>query len=195
MIAFISLGKARCAMMLPKSAAVLVLLMLAGCTVRAGAPTDALREGAIKETALEGDALEEGSPKTEGCAWSVDSEGIAAEFRGLRTGKGHFQGGTWNADVDKWMGRKHRIMIQLGSRLGSGDCAKAEIIQLLGLPDLTARESDAPFDLVKRLPAFEKPTAGPCELLIYYWRGAHDFLYFTSQDETILNSGWWYAGE
>jgi len=122
-------------------------------------------------------------------------EDIAAEFRGLRSTKGHFEGGTWNADLDKWMGRKHHIMIQLGSRLGSGECAKAEIIQRLGPPDQTARESDASFDLLNRLPEFERPAAGPYELLIYYWRGAHDFLYLISQDETILSSGWWYAGE
>ena len=158
-----------------KLGAILLLLALVGCAGRASAP---------------GDSLE-----TEGCNLSMESEDIAAEFRSLRTIKGHFEGGPWTADVDKWMGRKHQIMIQLGSRLGAGDCRKAQAIQLLGPPDLTAQKGDAPFDLVNRLPEFEKPATGPYELLIYYWRGTHDFLYFTSQGETILNSGWWYAGD
>ena len=122
-------------------------------------------------------------------------EDIAAEFRSLRTLKGHFEGGIWNDDLDKWMGRKHQLMIQLGSRLGAGEYSKAQVIQLLAPPDLTASEGDDLFDLVSSLPEFEKPATGPYEFLIYYWRGMHDFLYFTSQGETIIVSGWWYAGD
>jgi hypothetical protein len=93
------------------------------------------------------------------------------------------------------MGRKHQLMLQLGARLGAGDCRRAQVVQLLGPPDLIAREGDAPFDSVSRLAESEKPATGPYELLIYHWRGTHDFLYFTAQGETILNSGWWYAGD
>jgi hypothetical protein len=120
---------------------------------------------------------------------------IAAEFRSLRTIKGHFEGGTWDDDLDKWMGRKHQLMIQLGSRLGTGEYSEAQIIQLLAPPDLTAREGDALFDLVGSLAEFEEPTTGPYDLLIYYWRGSHDFLYFASRGQTIISSGWWYAGD
>jgi hypothetical protein len=147
-----------------------LMIILAGCADHASAPGDPI------ETR---DAIED----------------IAAEFRSLRTMKGHFEGGTWNDDLDKWMGRKHQLMIQLGSRLGAGQHSKAQVIQLLAPPDLTASEGDDLFDLVSSLPEFEKPATGPYELLIYYWRGRHDFLYFTSQGETIVNSGWWHAGE
>jgi hypothetical protein len=122
-------------------------------------------------------------------------EDIAAEFRSLRTIKGHFEGGTWNDDLDEWMGRKHQLMIQLGSRLGAGEYNKAQVIQLLASPDLIAREGDDLFDLVNSLAEFEKPATGPYDLLIYYWRGRHDFLYFTSRGQTIINSGWWHAGD
>jgi hypothetical protein len=93
------------------------------------------------------------------------------------------------------MGRKHQLMIQLGSRLGAGEYSKAQVVRWLDPPDLTTREGDNTFDLVNSLPEFEKPATGPYGFLIYYWRGTHDFLYFASQGETILNSGWWYAGE
>jgi hypothetical protein len=164
-------------MMHLKLATILILLLLAGCAGRAGTPNDPL------ETA-----------KADNLAMNPIQD-IAAEFRNLRTVKGHFQGGTWNDNVDKWMGRKHQLMIQLGSRLGAGEYSKAQVIQLLGPPDLTAREGDDTFDLVNNLSDFEKPATGPYEFLIYYWRGTHDFLYFTSQGETIINSGWWYAGD
>jgi len=153
-----------------KLATILIVLLLAGCAGRAS-PT--------------GGPLETMDP----------IKNIAAEFRRLRTIKGHFEGGTWNDDVDKWMGRKHQLMIQLGSHLGAGEYSTAQVMELLAPPDLIARQGDDLFDLVSSLPEFEKPATGPYELLIYYWRGTHDFLYFTSQGETILNSGWWYAGE
>jgi len=51
-------------------------------------------------------------------------EEIADEFKKVRKIKGHFDGGAWNDEVDKWMGRKHRLMIKLGLRLAGGkDCS------------------------------------------------------------------------
>ena len=155
--------------------AILVLLALTGCAGRTAAPV--------------------GSPEVQGGLISQESEEIAAQFRGLRAIKGHFQDGEWNADADTWMGRKHQLMIQLGTRLGASECRRAQVIQLLGFPDLTSREGDDTFDAVTRLPESEKPAAGLYELLIYYWRGTHDFLYFTAQGESILSSGWWHAGD
>jgi hypothetical protein len=164
-------------MMHCKLATILILLLLAGCAGRASTPGTPLET--VKADNLAVDPIED----------------IAAEFRNLRTIKGHFEGGTWNDDVDKWMGRKHQLMVQLGSRLGAGEYSKAQVIQWLGSPDLTARQGDDLFDLASSLPKFEKPATGSYELLVYHWRGTHDFLYFTSQGETIINSGWWYAGE
>lgn len=48
---------------------------------------------------------------------NTPTEKIAAEFRKIRKIKGHFQGAEWNDHVDKWMGRKHKLMIELGVRL------------------------------------------------------------------------------
>jgi len=67
-------------MMCGKLGAILVLLALAGCAGRAATPG--------------------GSPQTQGCLISSESEEIVAQFRDLRTIKGHFQDGEWNADVD-----------------------------------------------------------------------------------------------
>jgi hypothetical protein len=161
--------------MMCKLGAILALLAMAGCAGPAATP------GTF--------------PQTQGCPISSQSEEIAAQFRDLRAIKGHFQDGDWNPDVDAWMGRKHQLMLQLGARLGAGDCLREQLVQLLGPPDLTAREGDAPFDSISRLPEFDKPATGPCELLVYTWRGTHDFLYFTAQGETIFNSGWWQAGD
>lgn len=158
-----------------KLVTLLISLLLAGCAGTTGAP---------------------GNPASTATPLNVDPiENLAAEFKTLRTQKGHFEGGLWNDDVDKWMGRKHQIMIELGSHLGTGEYSTDQVIDLLAPPDLIAREGDDFFELVSSMSEFEKPAAGSYELLIYYWRGTHDVLYFTAQGERIINSGWWYAGD
>ena len=159
-----------------KLSAILVVFLLAGCADRTGGfgyPTATVEDGNLT---------------------MVSIEGLAAEFKNLRAIKGHFDGGDWNDDVDKWMGHKHQVMIELGLHLGTGEYDNTKVIRLLGSPDLIAREGDDLFRWVSDLPEFEELT-GSYELLIYTWRGTHDFLYFVSQDEVVVGSGWWYAGE
>jgi hypothetical protein len=120
---------------------------------------------------------------------------LADAFRDLRAIQGHFEGGTWNDDVDVWMGRKHRLMIELGERLGEGATGKTRVVELLGAPDASAQEGDALYDLIRDRAEFEGPSGGAYEFSIYHWRGEHDFLYLTTRGETILGAGWWYAGE
>lgn len=126
---------------------------------------------------------------------NIATEKLAAEFRELRKIKGHFNGGGWNDDVDKWMGRKHRLMIELGNRLANNKSPENDVLKLLGQPDQIARKGD---ELFKRLT--EGPGACPSagetdELPVYYWRGTHDLLFFCSVNGRIVHSGWWYAGE
>jgi hypothetical protein len=69
-------------------------------------------------------------------AWAVagDLGALSAEFKTLRAQSGHFSGGTWNDAVDKFGGRKHEVMLQLGEALGEGKHARNDIIALLGRP-------------------------------------------------------------
>ncbi len=120
---------------------------------------------------------------------------IADEFKKIREIKGHFDGGEWNDEVDKWMGRKHRLMIKLGLRLAGGNYEKSDIIKLLDQPDRIVGKGDYLFELIISQKRYDSLTAASYEFLVYYWRGRHDFLFFTCQDGVIINSGWWYAGE
>lgn len=120
---------------------------------------------------------------------------LAAEFQDLRAVRGRFDGADWNDDVDKWMGRKHQLMIQLGSQLGGGEYDAPQVIQWLGPPDQTAGPGDEAYELVSNLHEFTRPDADSYEFLIYHWRGEHDFLYFTIQGGNVIGSGWWYAYE
>ena len=155
---------------------IFALLILAGCA-QTGAPGDSTQTST--DASLPLDAIQK----------------IADEFKNLRVVKGHFDGGEWNDDVDQWMGRKHQLMIQLGERLGTGEYNQSQVIQALSQPDVIARETDDLYKLVSDSAEFTGPITGFYELLIYYWRGEHDFLYFTVQNGRITTSGWWYAGE
>ena len=158
-----------------KQALTLALLLLAGCVGPVHTPS--------------------GSPAEQGCDLPTGTQELAAELEHLRAVRGHFQGGPWIDDVDAWMGRKHQVMIELGSRLGGGGCARTQVTDLLGPPDQIARPGDAVFDQVSRQAEFQNPPGEAYELLLYYWRGARDFLYFTSEGGTILGSGWWHVYE
>lgn len=129
------------------------------------------------------------SSATEAC----NLEELAVEYRNLRTIPGHFGGGSWNDDADRWNGRKQQVMIQLGDCLGTGRYSKSEIIQWMGNPDRIAIKGDYYFAAIER-DRRNQPT-GNYQYLIYFWRGGHDFLYFTYRGETIIDSGWWMAGE
>jgi hypothetical protein len=126
---------------------------------------------------------------------NVPVEKLTAEFDKIRKIKGHFDGGKWNPEVDQWRGRKHRLMIELGVRLSNGKYHKSDIGKLLGQPDQIVKKGHDLFDLITSQPGYDSLTAGVYEFHVYYWRGTHDFLFFTCQDNVIVNSGWWYAGE
>lgn len=125
----------------------------------------------------------------------VPLEKLAAEFTEIRKIKGHFDGGKWNAEVDRRQGRKHRLMIELEIRLAKGKYQKSDIIRLLQPPDQIARCGDVLFKWITEQPGNNTITSAPVEYLLYYWRGTHDFLYFTCIDDAIVHSGWWYAWE
>ena len=155
-----------------KLSAILILLLLSGCAGRTGVssgPTPVPIPGPIHEQ--------------------------AEEFRRLRAVEGHFNGGEWNDDVDRWMGKQHALMVDLGERLGTGTYSRSQVVDLLGEPDAIAVEGDALYGQIRNRGEFERPDGDGYTFLIYHWRGEHDFLYFTCQGEAILNSGWWYAGE
>jgi hypothetical protein len=152
--------------------AILILILLAGCAGYAGVPD-------TPTPTPTPDAI----------------QGMADEFRRLRTVVGHFDGDNWNADVDRWMGKKHALMIELGDRLDTGAYSRSQAVDLLGEPDVIARQGDALYDRIQDRGEFVEPSSEVEAFLVYHWRGEHDFLYLIVREEAILGAGWWYAGE
>ena len=113
---------------------------------------------------------------------------LAAEFRAIRVQQGHFSGGEWNDAVDRFGGRKHEVMIELGRALADGKRTRAEVIALLGEPDAVLRPTDAMFRQ-----SYDGRDPQVRELLVYHWRGWHDFLYFASDGTRVHGADWWFA--
>jgi putative lipoprotein len=102
--------------------------------------------------------------------------GLAREYQELRTQKGHWNGGTFNPDLDSPGGRLRVIMGALGETLGQPPFQKNQIVALMGEPDSIVDKDGA-------------------EQLIYLWRNWHDYLYFVCSQGAVVSFSWWYAWE
>jgi hypothetical protein len=124
------------------------------------------------------------------CAAVADVGALSAEFKSLRVQSGHFSGGSWNEAVDKFGGRKHEVMLNLEEALGDGTHARSEVVALLGEPDQVLRAGETMFR-----DSYNGGDPRVSELLVYQWRGMHDYLFFTSDGAQVLGSAWWNAWE
>ncbi len=102
---------------------------------------------------------------------------LLEEYKELRKEKKkHYNTGEFNHDLDAWDGRMHNVMIELGDYFGKPIWKKSDIINFLGEPDATEKKNGE-------------------EKLVYFWRGWHDYLYFTCKNGIIQSSEWYFAFE
>lgn len=143
----------------------------------------------LASAGLVADAAEKSPAKP--AATAGDVETTAARYRELRALRGHFDGGTWRAELDRWQGDKHRVMVRLGESLGREGVKAKEVRRLMGKPDRIARDD---------LPGWEEtraqlPELKTRELWIYHWRGEHDYLAFAVDGAKVAAAQWYLAGE
>ena len=113
----------------------------------------------------------------------------AAEYRALRLVKGHFSGGPWNDAVDKWGGPKHALMGDLQQALGDGRHTEAQVGSLMGPPDEVLGPDSIYCQRQRDLPR------GASRMLVYWWRGRHDFLFFVCVGDRVVLARWFMALE
>lgn len=107
----------------------------------------------------------------------VDLNALAAEFRDLRKQTSHYkQGGEFNHNVDPYGSRMHQVMEELEARLTPAPPTIADLTALLGEPDA-------------------KETREGLLVLLYYWRGRHDYLYFVTDGKKVTAIRWYFAYE
>ncbi len=131
-------------------------------------------------------------PKIEPVAQTRVQEQDLREFRELREVRGHFAGGDWNEAVDKFDGRKHRLMKTLGIAAEQESWSVAELHLRLGSPDL---EPDTDRTLQNRLDSALGGKDKGEAIAAYFWRGNRDVLVFYRNSNGALAHAWWYAGE
>ncbi len=128
-----------------------------------------------------------------GCAQAQPVADLALQWQALRPLRGHFDGAAWNADVDRWQGRKHVLMQALAEQALTEQLSRETLTQRMGAPDALWRAGQpAHAGALEQAQWRGTPTA---ELLVYHWRGEHDRLLFAIGNGRVAATGWWMVQE
>jgi hypothetical protein len=123
-----------------------------------------------------------------GCAQAQPGADLAAQWQALRSQRGHFDGAAWNADVDRWQGRKHLLMQALAAQAMSEQVSRELLTQRMGAPDALWRDGDAAHASAIEQARWQGTPRG--ELWVYRWRGEHDRLLFAIGEGRVVATGW-----
>jgi hypothetical protein len=117
---------------------------------------------------------------------------LLTQYSQLRTRQKVLPQGVFDKELRSPDGQLSNVLGELGTQLGNPAYKKADIIRLMGEPDAIKSGKDyQPHSIGQRS---EKPLADDL-LLIYFWRGWHDYLYFVSRNDIIQDARWYFAGE
>ncbi|KAJ3416997.1 hypothetical protein HDV05_007479 [Chytridiales sp. JEL 0842] len=141
------------------------------------------------------------APPTEFTAEQISA--FAADFAVLRTIKGHFEGGEWNDDVDKYNGKKHLALIALGQYFGKPSTPLQTLAETMGSPDEVVPYTEPTADQMPGPILSANPSASLLNTetvgdiyVIYYWRGRRDFLWFlVDGEQKVVKSDWYLSYE
>lgn len=127
---------------------------------------------------------------------------LAQAFRALRPVRGHFEGGAWSDDVDRWQGRKHVLMQRLAERMLRERAAAAPLRQAMGEPDAMLKPGQAAHARAieqaqwQGAAAGAPPSGGKAAVLwLYRWRGTHDQLALALEHDRVVAAGWLHQWE
>jgi hypothetical protein len=88
--------------------------------------------------------------------------------------------------LEAWDGPMHRSMVELAECAVRRRLARRDLVRSLGAADRVVKAGGTHQGIAV--------LAGQ-EHLIYWWRGGHDYLYFTVENGAVTGSDWWYAWE
>ena len=123
-----------------------------------------------------------------GCAQAQPGADLAAQWQTLRAQRGHFDGAVWNADVDRWQGRKHVLMQALAAQALDERLTRETLLQRMGVPDALWRAGQPEHASAAEQAQWRGTASG--ELLVYHWRGQHDRLLFAVDQGRVVATGW-----
>ena len=122
---------------------------------------------------------------------ALSLEEMGLELHRLRALPSHFvrSPGTWHDDRDSWGSRMHQVMGKLVTHFGTPGTPRAALIATMGEPDQIAKPGDTLWDYAPR----DAPPGS--EMLIYHWRGLHDFAWLLVHDGEVVRADWYFAYE
>jgi hypothetical protein len=125
---------------------------------------------------------------------------LARQYRELRAKRRQLAPGVRLKELDDFGGRLHRTLSDLGVELGHPPHTKRFVIECLGEPDAIFGHREMLNYLgvyYRGRPKAERKAQEQRnrKYLIYWWRGWHDFLFFISEEDVIVDHGWWFAYE
>jgi hypothetical protein len=113
--------------------------------------------------------------------------------------RGHFDGGSWAADVDRWQGRKHQLMQCLAAGLSAAGTPVERVRERMGEPDGRVNCPSAECEgVVLQIGVREdvgRDVVATTQLWTYHWRGSHDRLVFFVFKGKISSVAWAYVLE
>lgn len=121
---------------------------------------------------------------------------LAQAFRTLRKVRGHFDGGAWNNDVDRWQGHKHVVMQALATQMLNQRASTAQLRQAMGEPDARWMPGQAEQTRAIEQAQWQGAAGGKAATLwLYRWRGTHDQLVLALEHDRVAAAGWLYQWE
>ena len=124
---------------------------------------------------------------------STEAQRLAHKWQAMRAKPGHFTGGAWDDQVDRWQGAKHLLMQQLLDLAWTEHYNAAQLQALLGTPDRVWTPASKGYADGLRQTEWRGQPAG--ELWAYEWRGQHDQLLFAVEGEQVRAGGWLFMYE
>ena len=127
---------------------------------------------------------------------SDNAADLARQYRELRAKRRHLAPGVRLNELDDSGGRLERVLSALGVELGHPPNTRTMIVEYLGEPDAILGNREMTnflgiYERTRRKSAHKSDR----KYLIYFWRGWHDFLFFISEGDVIVDHGWWFAYE
>jgi hypothetical protein len=121
---------------------------------------------------------------------------LAQAFHALRNVRGHFDGGAWNNDVDRWQGRKHQVMQALAQQMLRERASAAQLRQAMGEPDALLTAGQPAHTRAIEQAQWQGVAGGKATALwLYRWRGTHDQLVLALEHDRVAAAGWLYQWE
>lgn len=132
------------------------------------------------------------------CATAVPNDdninALAKQYSQLRVRQKALPAGTFDKELRSAGGQLEKVLAELGSQLGKPTYRQEDIIRFMGQPDAIKSAGEyQPHSIAPNEQAGKIPN--DAILLIYFWRGWHDYLYFVSQNGVIQSAHWYFAGE